>query len=264
MIAPKQEVTEAIQRIVARLLARSPAGVRLCLIGGFRYRLLNKGARVSMDIDYHWVEDLAEKQRELISIFERRLLPEVHRQLGYDGSVRSATGSDADSPVTRVVELAFWQEGVPYSRIELPVEITRIPCMDRIKVKTMDGVAYPTASDLDMIESKVIAVFNRTVLQHRDLVDIFLFADHLESSSPFRIEKKLRESAIEPEDVQKRLNDLEDNRSYHSRAISEVIDTQVESDTATNLNAGGGGDMVLEEVMGILRKQVSDFLAGAQ
>ena len=45
--------TDRLQRVVARLVATSPAGVNLLLIGGFRYRLLDNSQRFSVDIDYH-------------------------------------------------------------------------------------------------------------------------------------------------------------------------------------------------------------------
>jgi len=35
-----------------------------------------------VDVDYHWEGDLAAKQRDLIDFFNRRLLPDVRRQLG--------------------------------------------------------------------------------------------------------------------------------------------------------------------------------------
>ena len=43
--------TDKLQRIIARLIATSPAGVNLLLIGGFRYRLLDNSQRFSVDIE---------------------------------------------------------------------------------------------------------------------------------------------------------------------------------------------------------------------
>lgn len=57
---------ESIQRIAARVLATHPTGHRLCLIGGFRYRLLSASARASTDMDYHWEGDLEQKQTEIV------------------------------------------------------------------------------------------------------------------------------------------------------------------------------------------------------
>jgi hypothetical protein len=57
--------TERIQLRAVRVLATHPAGRGLCLVGGFRYRLLNESARASNDIDYHWEGDLQAKQMEI-------------------------------------------------------------------------------------------------------------------------------------------------------------------------------------------------------
>ena len=261
---PKQDVTEAFQRMLVRLLATTPPGVDLRLIGGFRYRLLDRSPRVSRDIDYHWAGDLAAKQGELIAAFKRKLLPEVRRQFGYAGSAAPHAPPDGDSPVVRVILLAFWTDAEASTRIELPVEITRMCCADDSVVRIMDGVAYPTASDQDMIESKIIAVFGRGFLQHRDLLDIFLFANHLAASSPRRIDGKLTELGIDRGRAAKRLSDLAAGRSYHSRAIGELIDTQVDAPTAANLVLAGGGEMVFDRVIEILRRHVAGFIGGRQ
>ncbi|HVV02174.1 MAG TPA: hypothetical protein VHH88_12475 [Verrucomicrobiae bacterium] len=55
---------DRLQRLVAHAIARSPAGVNLLLIGGFRFRLLDNSHRLSVDIDYHWGGDLDAKQQE--------------------------------------------------------------------------------------------------------------------------------------------------------------------------------------------------------
>jgi hypothetical protein len=248
--------------MVVRLLATTSPGVNLRLIGGFRYRFLDRGPRISRDIDYHWAGDLAAKQSELVAVFKRKLLPEVRRQLAYIGSVAPHAGPEGDSPLVRAVLLAFWKDGEASSRIELPVDIMRICCADDLVVKIMDGVAYPTASDQDMIESKIIAVFSRSFLQHRDLLDIFLFANHLTVWSPGRIDGKLTELGIDRGRMRKRLSDLVAGRGRHGRAISELIDTQVEPDTAANLVLGGGGEMVFDRVIEMLREQVADFIGG--
>ena len=65
---------DRLQRAVARLVAISPAGVNLLLIGGFRYRLLDNSQRFSVDIDYHWGGDLAAKHRELLALCRRVIL----------------------------------------------------------------------------------------------------------------------------------------------------------------------------------------------
>ena len=71
-----------IQQAIARLVATSPAGHNLLLAGGFRYRFLDRSVRMSGDIDYHWSGDLEEKQRELVALFRKRLIPSVRRRFG--------------------------------------------------------------------------------------------------------------------------------------------------------------------------------------
>ncbi len=264
MSDPKQEVTEAIQRMAVRLLATSGAGFELALIGGFRYRLLDQSPRVSRDIDYHWAGDLAAKRDELIDTFRRRLLPDVRRKFGYSGSAAPRCGPEGDSPALSALMLAFWRDGEASSRIELPVGITRVRCADDLVVKPADGVVYPTASDQDMIENKIIAVFVRSFLQHRDLVDLFMFASHLEPSSPERIERKLTDIGIDRARAEKRLDDLDAGRVRHIGVIDNTIDTQVEAEVAANLTRGGGGAMVFDRVIEILRRQTARFMGGVR
>ena len=47
-------ITESLVREIVRLVATSPAGQGLLLIGGTRYRLLDRSHRLSTDADYHW------------------------------------------------------------------------------------------------------------------------------------------------------------------------------------------------------------------
>lgn len=242
---------EEILRIVARLLATSPAGHGLCLIGGFRYRFLDQSARQSRDLDYHWEGDLTKKQEELVSLFKRRLLPEVKRRLGYDGDIRAATGPEADSPAVRIVELAFWSAGSA-GRIEVPVDITRIVCRDPVIVRTADGVVYPTPSDADLIEGKVIALFNRHYIQHRDLVDLFLFSSHLRPDSAERLRDKFTTIPINQETILRQLGDFESHPDYHIRSIAAVITDQLDPSAAANIETAGGAKLVFETVRQLL------------
>lgn len=256
MIANKQKEAEAIQKIIARHVATHPVGRNLALIGGFRYRFLNASVRISNDIDYHWDGDLKEKQRELTDSFKRRLLLEVSRLLGYSGSVSAHTGPDADSPVVRVVDLSFWKDDVPYSRIEIPVEVTCIRCVDQIEVRTVEGTIYATASEADMIESKVIAILGRITLRHRDILDVFLFQDCFRSDSAQRLKSKLQALMIDDNDLENSMSDLRKDSDYHAKAIQEVIDTQLEAEAAAQLNDTGGGITVLNAVMNILNRYI--------
>lgn len=239
-------IVDTIQKVIIKLVATSPAGHGLLLIGGFRYRFLDQSVRTSRDIDYHWAGDLEEKQGELLNLFRKRLLPALRRQFGYEGRAEPATGPDADSPGVRTVVLAVWKPDVASSRIEIPVEFTRVVCADKAEIRTVDGVVYPTLSDADLIESKIMAVFNRRVMVHRDLVDIFLFGNKLIPESPERLKRKLKILEIAPADVAKRLHDLEKHASYHIKAIQMVIDTQLDPAAAQNIHSAGGPARVLK------------------
>lgn len=249
----KAELVEAdrLQRLVANFIARSPAGVNLLLIGGFRYRLLDKSQRFSVDIDYHWSGDLEAKQRELLALCRRSILGQANRELGYEGSASTRTGPDADSPNAKFIDLRFWKSDVD---LEIPLELTQIVCLDPPTIRTAAGTVHATPSDADLIESKVIAILNRLFLQHRDLVDVFLYGDKLQADSSARIKEKLMRIHLSAETVLRRLKDLQDNQPYHSTAIQKVIDEQVETTVAQQINAGGGGKTVLESALNVLMR----------
>ena len=246
----------AIQKAVVRLVATSPAGHNLIMIGGFRYRFLDHSVRMSKDIDYHWAGELEEKQRELISLFKKRLLPALRRQFDFEGSADAATGPAAESPAVRTVLVAVWKAGVAYSRIEIPVEITHIAHSDKMEVRTVDGVVYPTFSDADLLESKIVAVFNRCTLAYRDLVDVFLFGNKLVPQSPERVAKKLSALGITPATVRERMDDLDRHAVHHAKAIQMIINTQLDLDAARNIDAAGGGALVLNSAAATIRNIV--------
>jgi len=197
----KQKIVEGIQKMVAKIVATNSAGNRLCLIGGFRYQLLDTSPRLSKDVDYHWQGSLKKKQQELITLFKTKLLPEVNREYGLEGTVQTATGPDAESDVVKIIELAFYNRDTAGSRIEILVEITRIECLDAPIVRTQDGIVFLTVSEADMIESKIIAVLNRAYVQARDLVDIFLFQDRFGQNTRNRMMKKLMGLTLSSNDV---------------------------------------------------------------
>ena len=251
---------ERIQLIAARILATHPAGCGLCLVGGFRYRLLNKSARASNDIDYHWEGDLQGKQMELVDVFRNKLLPEVQRQLGYDGDVRPAVGPEAESPVARTVELAFHRVAEPGSRIEIPVDILDVARLDAPMVRTVEGTVFLTVSDADMIESKILACLARSFFQVRDVLDVFLFQDALRPDSAARLSQKLSKLAMPPAEAVERLDRLVNRRTVHVRGIERLLDEQVNPAVAVNLRAAGGAAMIWDSGMRLL----CDILAKAK
>ncbi len=246
------ELSEQIQRMVAALVATQPAGAGLRLVGGFRYRLLDRGARRSVDIDYHWHGDLTAKQRDLIALFERRLLPDVRRRLRMEGSVAAACGAGHDSSSVATIDLACWKLGSTLGRIEIPIDILRIECLDPPAARTCDGIVYRTASDADMLESKVIAIVARTHLEHRDLLDLHLFANHVAPDAVHRLRDKCARLNVAASMIRRRLDDLERSAAHHARTLDAVIGTQLDPMAAATLGEAGGGRAVLESVRGML------------
>jgi hypothetical protein len=257
MTNEKQKDAEAIQMIVARYVATHPVGRNLALIGGFKYRFLDASVRASDDIDYHWAGNLEEKQKELVDSFRRGLLPEVSRLLGYFGRVDTRTGPDSTSPAVRGVDLSFWKDKVPYSRIEISVDVTCIPCTDPVEVRTVGGTIYATTSEGDMIESKIIAILDSTTLRHRDMIDVFLFQDRFCTDSAERLKFKLQKLSLNDNYIEKRMRYLQEHTDYHAKAIQEVIDSQLDPLAAAQLNDSGGGEIVLATVINTLNRLIN-------
>jgi len=97
-------------------------------------------------------------------------------------------------------------------------------------------------------------------MEHRDLVDIFLFAGSLTAASPARLARKLKAMAVASEDIRTRMDDLRAHAGYHIESVQAVVDGQLDPEAAANVNAAGGAKMVLEKVLAILRANVA--LAG--
>jgi hypothetical protein len=245
-------VSEAIQKLAVKVLAVNPAGEGLCLIGGFRYRLLDASCRRSLDIDYHWGGDLEKKQVEVITLFRKKLLPLVRERLGFDGSVHPATGPDAESSMVKTVEVAVWQKGGPIGRVTIPVDITRIPCADKPIARTVDGVVYLSASDADMVESKIVAIVARIHLEVRDIMDVFLFQDKLTTNAAERLRKKFALLQLTHGHVSQFLKKLEVDRKYHVRDLEAIVNDQLDPSAAANIRRAGGAAMIFDRVMEIL------------
>jgi len=247
---------ETVQRLAVRLIAISPAGEGLRLVGGLRYRLLDGSCRSSLDIDYHWDGDLAEKRDEILALFRKKLLPDVKSRLGYDGTAERAVGPEADSPSVKTINLAAFRLDVPGSRIDVPLDVTRIVCLDPPVVRTAGGTVYLTASDSDMVESKVIALLDRVFVQDRDLVDLFLFQGTLAPDARARLKKKLATLSIARRDVEKRVLRLRENLDAHARGVDKIIREQVDGPAAANLEKAGGGKMICGTVLRLVENVV--------
>jgi predicted nucleotidyltransferase component of viral defense system len=251
-------ISEEIQQMIVRMLATNPAGRNLFLIGGFRYRFLDGSVRRSMDIDYHWEENLVEKQEEIISLFKRKLLPNVKRRFNLDGDIFPGRRIEDQSDQVKIVELVFYRIGSQFARIEISVDITVADSLDPPEVRTAEGVIYPTLSDADLIENKVIAIMNRIFIQARDMLDIFLFQSSFLPESPRRIKEKLVHRFIKMESAKQRLEKIGDNRVIYVNALKKIIEEQVESPAAENLRSAGGAPFVFDQVLKILKRLVID------
>lgn len=249
-------VSETVQRLAVKVLATNPAGEGLCLIGGFRYRLLDASCRRSLDLDYHWPGDLEKKQAEITALFRRKLLPLIYKHMGYEGSVSPATGPDAESPAVKIVELAVWKAGGAAGRITIPVDITRIPCADKPVARTVDGVVYLSASDADMVESKVVAIFARLHMEERDIVDVFLFQDKLTADSAGRVSQKLSQFSLPADRVSDALQRIMADRKHHVRNIEGILKEQLDAPTAANIRKAGGAEMIFDQVMDVLGRRL--------
>jgi hypothetical protein len=235
-------------RLIARMVATSPAGQGLLLIGGFRYRLLDGSARTSLDLDYHWSGDLAEKQRALHEFCVRRVLPEVRRTFSVECDARMGSAPGEASAFVKVVELALWKPGTA-GRVEIPIDVTRIPYLDKPVARAIDGTLFLTASDADMAESKVLALLLRTFPAPRDVLDIFLFENRLPAGAPARLRKKISSLKLRDADIRRRIAKLRDGRDVLVAGVDRVVREQVEPGTARTLRAGGGAKHVVDTVL---------------
>jgi hypothetical protein len=251
-------IPERIQTLAATIIATHSVGHRLCLIGGFRYRLLNASARVSADIDYHWEGDLQGKQAEIVDVLRSKLLPEVRRHLGYDGDIRPGTGPGGESPAVQIVEMAYNRVAEPGSRVEIPIEIARVARLDSPVVRTIAGTVFLTVSDADMLESKILAFLNARSCRIRDVLDVFLFQDALSLDASARLSQKLKKLGLPLAEAFEQLDTFEMDRAVHVRELERLLDEQVASAVTANLRAAGGGAMVWDSVMGLLRNTLAN------
>jgi hypothetical protein len=246
----KEEI-EKLQQLTAHIVATNAPGEGLLLVGGFRYRLLNDSVRMSMDIDYHCSRDFNQKQAALVSLFQRRLLPDVKRNFGFEGMVSVAPELDK-SPIAKTVELAFFKTDVPSSRIEIPVDLTIVCCLDGPENRTKNGTVFLTVSDADMVESKILSLMLRSSIKQRDLLDLFLFKSSLAPDSAVRLQQKMHVLGIMPEAIGRLLGSLKKNRPVHIKALDSILDSQVDDGARKAIRLTGGPGPIFDIVFDIL------------
>ncbi len=238
---------ESVQRLIARILAISPAGEGLCLVGGFRFRLLDDSCRVSFDIDYHFEGDLGMRARAVADLLRRKLLPEAARLWGLQGTVSCDPRPDEPEGICARVLVNLTQVTGP--RIDVPIALTHLTLSDPPIVRTIAGTVYLTASDADMVENKVVALFDRAFLQARDLLDLFLHDAALRPDSPARVAAKIARIGLTRATLLRTWQALRENRDVHARALGRIIDEQIDTAAAENLRAAGGGRAVTTAVL---------------
>jgi|WetSurMetagenome_2_1015567.scaffolds.fasta_scaffold68510_2 hypothetical protein len=235
---------ERLQRLIAQTIARE-SGEKLLLIGGFRYRLLDKSIRQSIDIDYHCPGDLEKIKIPLLSLFQRRLFPEVKREIGMECSFLDK------SELFITLELSFYNQR---ERIEIPVDIVTIPCSDAPETRTVGGTIYLTASDADMVESKIISLMSRSFFQTRDMVDLYLFKSFILPESMDRVQQKMITIGLTKEHADTLIKDLQKNRAFHVRNLDKVIDERIDKNMRPLIRMNNGVDSILDFAMETLRK----------
>ncbi len=244
---------DQVQRWAARIIALHREGVGLRLIGGFRYRLIDGSGRTSADLDYHWDHDLAAKRDAVVRVLQRQLLPEVKRRLGFDGLVYAANAPGEESPFVKTAEIALFGGGLR-GRIEIPVDFTRIPCLDAPVAATVDGTVHLTASDADMVESKILAVFLRTPPAARDFVDLFLFRDRLHAESSSRLASKCADVNLAPNWMHGVWQRIRQQQATVEAGIERVLSEQMEPAVADNVRLAGGAGMIARNVMDLIEQ----------
>jgi hypothetical protein len=235
---------ERLQQLIAQLIARE-SREKILLIGGFRYRLLDKSIRQSVDIDYHTSGNFERIKESLLSLFQRRLFPEVRRELRMDCSVHDR------SELVITLELSFYNKK---ERVEIPVDVLTIPCSDAPETRTIGGTIYLTASDADMVESKIIALMSRSCFQTRDMVDLYLFKDYLIPESRDRVRRKMQTLDLSKERLNKLIRDLEKNRAFHFRNLDKVIDDRIDKNMVSLIRMNNGVDSILDFTIETLNK----------
>lgn len=258
MDAPEPPFVETIQRLVTQRIAISPPGEGLSLVGGIRYRLLDGSCRASVDIDYHWEGDLETKRNEILDLLQKKLLPEVKRRLHYDGSVSPLEGPGEDGPLVKTATLALFRRDRAASRVEIPIDVTRISCLDPPVVRTVAGTVYLTASDADMVESKALALLQRVFTEARDFLDLFLFQSAIPPDAARRLHAKLSTLSASGEQTADRLERLRRTLDVHARSVDRIIEAQVDPAAAANLRRAGGGATICDSVLRVLARLLTE------
>jgi len=93
-------------------------------------------------------------------------------------------------------------------------------------------------------------------------VDVYMFQREMSGDSRQRLSRKFGQLGISDASVRNRISDFVKYPDYHAEAIQAVINDQLDPVAADNINEAGGGVMILDNVMSLLRLYVSDTAGG--
>lgn len=111
-----------------------------------------------------------------------------------------------------------------------------------------------TVSDADLIESKILAVFLRNPIAARDIVDIYLFQNHVSIDVESRLADKCRKLSISPSWMTEAWDRIRKRRGLLTSAIDSVLAEQMAPAVAANLRRAGGAKMMLEEAFALIER----------
>lgn len=248
------ERVEAVQRCILAVLARQRAGVGLVLAGGGRYRFVDGSARLSADIDYVWNGDLSLKRDEVVRALQRTLPPELKRRFRLDSSVYALDPPGVDSMRVKTLEVATWGNDPASRRIEVPVDIVSIPCVDPPTAETVEGVVCLVASDADMVECKVLSALERNPPAARDWVDLFLFGGQAHPDAPARFSRKCIDLQLQATQVAAAYARVLASRDIVCAGIAQVLREQVEGAVADNVEQAGGAELVWTRALEVVAR----------
>ena len=122
--------------------------------------------------------------------------------------------------------MAFYLVAEPGSRIEISIEITNVARLDARWFALSQAPLFLTVSDADMIESKILAFLNAPFCRVRDVLDIFLFQDALQSDASSPLSQKLKISLCRLW-VRSPARSVETNRAIQLREMKQLLGEQV-------------------------------------
>lgn len=242
------------QHLMVRSLARSSSvGAGLLLVGGSHYSVLKESSRISRELDYRTEGDLTAQRARVLCAIRERVIPDLKRRYGVD-AIAGESDDKEPSPFVRSLQVAFNAPGLPKPVVVGVdcVDINLIPLADEATYVVLDGTIIPTISDADMVESKILSIFNRVFLEYRDIVDVFLFQADLRKDSAERLLIKFSKLGLDGDAIARRMKSMYENFEVHASGVDGVLESDFEEKQLQYLRAQGGGTGILRKVLELL------------